>query len=356
MMRMPAAPRPPLARCAHLRTLRRCCRASSSSSSSSSSSADPAAAPWVATDGLQGRIFNPAAMAKLEREGTGGGPVLLIDLVKLRTPQPPKQSDWKAGLKRPAAEAWSLHCDRLAAVGAAGGHGYKLKLALKPHRPHGVLNGNPGLHAYDEIRITEYANAAAAHACLTDPECAALRDEAIDLPSARGALSTSDGYGHGAGKGGSVVLLARPSTAFAKMPTFEEGGGEKAAPVADPAVPPPPVAAVPFAGESNASRQNWEALATRQTQHMYAFNLLRTPEAEKYKRYSAHFADLPAKYGMRFVEVGAMDSSDPDDCVLLGQPPGQSNGGSLGFDLMAAVYFPSSACAHLRSSPVPLPC
>lgn len=220
---------------------------------SAASRAPFSSAPAAAADGLAGRIFNPTALSRLEKDKSDG-PVLLVDLVKLRIPQPPKQSDWKKGLKRPASEAWQAHCDKLAEVGAA--HGYNHRLTLRPHKTASVLNGNGALHSYDEIRITEYSSAAGAHACLTDPDLAALRDEAVDLPNARGALSTSDGYGHGSGQGGSVVLLARPSAAFATMPSFEEAGGEAAGPVA--AGDSPPVEKTPFAHEANANKRNWE--------------------------------------------------------------------------------------------------
>ena len=57
---------------------------------------------------------------------------------------------------------------------------------------------------------------------------------------------------------------------------------------------------------------------------------------------------LQDKYGMRFVEVAGC-SADPDESVLLGTGPGH---GGTGFDLLAAVYFPSSRSAphtHART-------
>ena len=73
---------------------------------------------------------------------------------------------------------------------------------------------------------------------------------------------------------------------------------------------------------------------------MYAFNLLRVPDAQAYAAYSSHFKTLPAVYGMKFVEVVSLDP-DPAVSVLLGEPPAAAG---AGFDLMALVYFPSSRC------------
>lgn len=76
------------------------------------------------------------------------------------------------------------------------------------------------------------------------------------------------------------------------------------------------------------------------TAHRYAFNLIRMPDRAAYQEYSSHFAELPQRYGMKFVEVASLQA-DANLSVLLGAPPGQ-DGGS--FDLMALVYFPSSGC------------
>lgn len=74
------------------------------------------------------------------------------------------------------------------------------------------------------------------------------------------------------------------------------------------------------------------------TDHMYAFNLIRIPDGAAYKEYSSNFGHLGPSYGMKPVSV--LSVADPSVSLLLG-PLGSGEGG---FDMLAAVYFPSSRC------------
>ena len=149
---------------------------------------------------------------------------------------------------------------------------------LRPHAGASILLGDTARHSYSEIVLTEWSCGESAAAA-----CAQLE------PLEGGAVTT---------------LAARRSAAFAGMPTFEQSGG---------AVPPvdtaparaQPSSACPFAYEPSALPWNWDALEAEPTQEMYAFNILRIPEAQlrAYAEYSAHFKPLPSRYGMKFVEV-----------------------------------------------------
>eukprot|EP01047_Picozoa_sp_COSAG01_P125899 COSAG01_NODE_54993_length_328_cov_0.895197_1_plen_57_part_01 len=44
------------------------------------------------------------------------------------------------------------------------------------------------------------------------------------------------------------------------------------------------------------------------TAHRYAFNLIRMPDRAAYQEYSSHFAELPQRYGMKFVEVASLQA------------------------------------------------
>ena len=56
---------------------------------------------------------------------------------------------------------------------------------------------------------------------------------------------------------------------------------------------------------------SWRALRDqRASADMLAFNLIRTPDPDAYKRYSSHFGPLTERYGMRFVEVAALPGLD----------------------------------------------
>lgn len=90
----------------------------------------------------------------------------------------------------------------------------------------------------------------------------------------------------------------------------------------------------PFASEGMSLSSSWEALQTRPSEPMLAFNLIRMPDPDLYKQYSTHFAALPDRYGMKFVEVASLDAANS---VLSG-----SEVAFGGFHLMALVYFPSS--------------
>ena len=183
-----------------------------------------------------------------------------------------------------------------------------------------VLLGDEAAHAFDLIQVVEYPSSAAAHAALTSPALATLRQQACRL-EAEG--------------GGSALLWGERSAAFASLPSFAEAGGESAPTDLS---PPRDPQRCPFNADPTANRASWAALESQRSEHMYAFNLLRVPDAQAYAAYSSHFKTLPAVYGMKFVEVVSLDP-DPAVSVLLGQPPA-----AAGFDLMALVYFPSSRC------------
>ena len=71
---------------------------------------------------------------------------------------------------------------------------------------------------------------------------------------------------------------------------------------------------------------------------MLAFNLIRIPDPPAYKAYSSHFAELPERYGMRFVAAGALSYGDS---VLRGDCSLPANQALCANDLFALVHFPS---------------
>jgi hypothetical protein len=240
-------------------------------------------------------LHNLRAAGEVEAANGAAQPVLTVDLLQLRD-----------------AAAWQRHSNAV-----ERNHSARIVSSLQLHSQ-GRLCGQP--HDYTSVCITEYPSAASAHAALVCSQTAELR-QASSGP-------------------GSRLLWMRRSAAFAGMPTFAEAGGE-AAPT-DTGAPRLP-SQCPFIAEGSADAAAWEALETEPSDHMYAFNLIRMPDAAAYSEYSAHFKALPAKYGMKFVEVGAVDS-DPNASVLLGEGPA-ANGQS--FDLMALVRHP---CILYRSS------
>ena len=73
---------------------------------------------------------------------------------------------------------------------------------------------------------------------------------------------------------------------------------------------------------------------------MLAFNLIRIPDPPAYKAYSSHFAELPERYGMRFVAAGSLSTS-ASECVLRGDSSLPANQALCANDLFALVHFPS---------------
>lgn len=197
-------------------------------------------------------------------------PIVIVDLVKLRGKE-------RRRMDIGEYTAWSAFSEARTLTG-----GRRL-VSLTPHAGGGILLGHTPEHAYDLIELTEYPSGPAAYSSLTDAQCASRREQA-SCPDT------------------SVVIWAHRSAAFASMPTFAQTGGEADATdssdlVADPAT------ACPFASEPSATAAAWTALQIEPTKHMYAFNMIRIPDMEAYKAYSVHFASLPQKYGMKFVDV-----------------------------------------------------
>jgi hypothetical protein len=131
---------------------------------------------------------------------------------------------------------------------------------------------------------------------------------------------------------GQDVLIGHRSPAFAQMPVFSR---ETIQPFEH--VLKRTWSNAPFAHEVDAQPRGWEGLQMEPTEPMLAFNMLRIPDADAYKQYSAHFSHFGTDYGMRFIEVASFDSGDPSKSVLSGSAERFG-----GYDLMALVYFPSS--------------
>jgi hypothetical protein len=215
-------------------------------------------------------MLHQSALDALQQAGDGE-PVVVVDLVKLRERE-------RRQMEVGEYSAWSAHSEARTLTG-----GRRL-VSLTPHADGGILLGHRPEHAYDLIELTEYPSASAAYSSLTDPDCASRRERA-SCPDT------------------SVVMWAHRSAAFTGMPTFAQTGGEASAPTDTGDPVPDPAKSCPFAGETSATAAAWTALETEPTQHMYAFNMIRIPDMEAYKSYSAHFASLPEKYGMKFVDV-----------------------------------------------------
>ena len=203
---------------------------------------------------------------------------------------------------------------------------------IKPwQKGNSVLIGDEAAHGYDRIIISEHANGFDAVNTIFESE--------VPLgPLTRRRFGV-----------GSVTLAGVRAATFASLPTFESRAS--AAELAD-RKHARGWSDCPFANEASAIKSSWEALETQPTDHMLAFNLIRTPDPAGYKAYSSHFAPLPERYGMRFVEAAMLDGPSsimicdgepdaPDVYTTSGldalEPPFP-----LQFNLMALVYFPSS--------------
>jgi hypothetical protein len=219
---------------------------------------------------VRARTLHQSALDALLQAGDDE-PVIVVDLVKLREQE-------RRRMEVGEYSTWSAYSEARTLTG-----GRRL-VSLTPHPGGGILLGNSFEHAYDLIELTEYSSASAAYGSLTDPKCSSRRERA-SCPDT------------------SVVIWAQRSAAFAGMPTFAETGGEVSAPTDSSDPIPDPGASCPFASEASATAAAWTALETEPTQHMYAFNMIRIPDMEAYRAYSAHFASLPEKYGMKFVDV-----------------------------------------------------
>ena len=177
-----------------------------------------------------------------------------------------------------------------------------------------LLLGDPK-HRFDTIILSEHENGAAAHDALTRSELfVGLRD--VD--------------------DGSFTLAGTHSAAFAALPRFN-GSVAATEPLAGRAP-----SECPFINEPTAYRNAWTALHTDASDDMLAFNLIRAPDSAAYRDYSAHFAPLPARHGMRFVQVAQLHGLDSVLVCDAELTPSQMEQHAA-FDLMALVHFPSSA-------------
>ena len=161
-----------------------------------------------------------------------------------------------------------------------------------------VLLGDLTWNSFDTILITEHANGAEA---------------------ARVVRQVDNHVGVRWLGEGSLILYGERSAAFAGLPTFDGTAAGEAAlsqPTARRSTD------CPFIYEkmdssgwtparTPAHMDSWRALRDqRASADMLAFNLIRTPDPDAYKRYSSHFGPLTERYGMRFVEVAALPGLD----------------------------------------------
>jgi len=189
---------------------------------------------------------------------------------------------------------------------------------VRPHE-HGILLGDPQLHRYSRIAITEHASGEVARAALS-----ALDDGASQ-------------------RAGLTRLWATPSAAFAGLSSVTGAGAQT--PEDEPPFALPSDRAViesPYIAEAAEHSAScvaaWNVLESDPQRHMVAFNLIRIPDPAAYKEFSSHFAGLPERYGMRFMSVAALDP-DPAVSCLVGNAEAAE---AASFDLMALVYFPST--------------
>ena len=161
-----------------------------------------------------------------------------------------------------------------------------------------VLLGDLTWNSFDTILVTEHANGAEA---------------------ARVVRQVDNHVGVRWLGEGSLILYGERSAAFAGLPTFDGTAAGEAA-LSQPTAR--RLTDCPFIYEKMDSRgwtpartpahmDSWRALRDqRASADMLAFNLIRTPDPDAYKRYSSHFGPLTERYGMRFVEVAALPGLD----------------------------------------------
>jgi hypothetical protein len=164
-----------------------------------------------------------------------------------------------------------------------------------------VLLGDAKLHSFDSILISEFSSGAAARDAISSAET---------LLGPRGLSA------------GSLTLVGTRSPHFSGLPMFDGAlddslSGEQRRHWRPPSAEPAAGRSwsdCPFIHEESAVEGAWRALEEEPSEHMLAFNLIRIPDAAAYKHYSSHFAKLPSRHGMRFVEVLALH---PRDAILV---------------------------------------
>ena len=228
-------------------------------------------------------LSTPPGRAALAREAeTGCAPVTLVELLR--------------------------------GVDAAVSPDAEVVLDLTPHATHSVLLGDPDRHAFDRILWRRFPSAASAH-------------------DAVARLASSAGGGRARG---SLVLRVDEAAGFSALPP-----AAGSAPPLDTAPAPGAPSRCPYVSDPTSQPSSWAALHGRETASpgpMVAFNLLRIAGpavSRRYQEFSAHFSDLPAKYGLKV--LAAADVPPPERSVLLGDLAG-----SAGCTKLVAVGFPSS--------------
>ena len=216
----------------------------------------------------------------------------------------------RAALEREAAtgRAPVTLVEMLRGIDAAASHDAEVVLDLKPHATHSVLLGDPDRHAYDRILWRRFPSAASAH-------------DAVTRLASSGQTRSS------------LVLRVDEAAGFSALPA-----ASSSAPPLDDAPAPGAPSPCPYVADPTAQPSNWAALHGRGTGSMVAFNLLRISGpavSQRYQEFSAHFSELPAKYGLDV--RAAADVSPPEHSVLVGDL-----GGSAGCTKLVAVGFPSS--------------
>ena len=231
----------------------------------------------------------PGVLA-LEQDGAAGGsgPVMLVEFLR--------------GMSLAEADS--------AAAGA------EVLADLTPHATHSVLLGDAKRHAFDRIVWRRFPCASSAHSAV------------VELAAAVGSNSC-------------LVLRVNEVAGFAALSLSEasenSGAPHDTVPAAGAGAPSP----APFVADPSSHPAAWAALHEEPSPgRMVAMNMLRmaegTPVPARYAQYAAHFAELPARYGLAVRAVAEVPP--PARSVVLGE----LGPGAAGYTMLAAVDFPSS--------------